>query len=175
MERMKGIGPRSLLLAAAVMAVLLASESVVLATRVNRTAGPIKSVKAAVGNSVFTAPNTDFGDVTEVTTTISVPEGENAIFLITFTANYWCYDSHAYEIGNWMCLIKATVDGADADPATYQLTGLADIYPDSRTFEWVAGPFKGGNHTVRVQARGQNSSIDFHFNDRMLKIERAKV
>jgi hypothetical protein len=159
-----------------VLVAILAAESVVLAAAVGRNGRAITAVRTVTDAEPWAAPGvTGFVDLPDMKTFISVPAGEKALLVITFSADSTCGapDNAVAE-----CEIKVTLDGNGVSPGTVNWSFAAPDVPGSgesgvRSMQWVAGPVPSGNHQVKVQGRLARPG-SFSIGERTLTVLRAK-
>ena len=167
--------PRLLIIAVAVLAALLVAETVVLGATVLRSGGAVKAVKIVTETTeqVISVSNQDT-NITGMSLTMSVPSGQQAYFLITFSAVENCLDGSPPIL--MYCYVRVLVDGAEAAPGYV----VFDAAPDSNVWEakeanslqFVAGPLAAGPHTVQAQGFIGGVSSSFNLYERTLSVMR---
>jgi hypothetical protein len=137
----------------------LALESAVLAASVGRNGKAVTAVRTVTSDIQWTASLTPaesdsppWVDVADMKTFVSVPSGEKALLVITFSAESVCQA----DVGSFGdCNIRVTLDGAVVSPGPVQwaFTVEGSMPHGARSMQWVAGPVLQGQHQVKVQGR----------------------
>ena len=145
--------PRLMLVAVFLLGALLAGSGVVVAAQVIKTGKAVTAVKVVTETSQSSA-STPFTwtDVVGMSTSVNVPSGEQAILLITFSAQTNCTDGTG---ATTYCQIRVLVDGNAAPPGIVTFDSAADgnaaIAGETNSMQFVAGPLNAGSHTIKVQ------------------------
>ena len=165
---------RALLVLIAGLAVALAAETAVLAATVKLNGGAVRAVRTATADSDVSTTSTSLADVPGMSTTVSVPSGEKAILVITFTAESRCIGS-----STTLCIVRVLVDSSAAKPGDIAFDSAFDgntfSAPEANSMQFVAGPLSAGSHTVKVQYRVDEASSGFDLRARTLTVLRSKV
>ncbi len=142
----------------------------------------VRVVTETVANSIDTG-GASSADLPGATTTISVPDGTQALLLIRFTAESACYG----RVKGW-CSLEFLVNGEEADPAAGQSYAFDSVNPEGsgdyegHAAERVAGPLGPGSYTVKVkrlihltQSPPFLGESVFRLDDWTLTVERIEV
>ena len=152
------------------LAVAFGASSAVVATSFMRSAKSIKAVKTVTDDVWwFLGYNGgNFADVSNMSLTLSVPSGEKALFIVTFSAV-----SEADNLGT--CGVEATINGAVLVPGSVAFTTSSAAQANS--MQWIAGPEPAGSYTVKIRAHeGFNSATPIcGIEKRTMIVERALV
>ena len=168
--------PRLLLAIAIGLAMLLLAETVVLAAN-TKSGGPVKAVKVATEPGTATISSNAFTDIPGMSVSMTVPSGEKALLLITFSADAYCHD----DLGSTaLCYVRVLVDGTtQALPGQLVFDSAADgnvAFPDeANSMQFVVAPISAGAHTVKVQAYVDEVYSVFVIERRTLSVLRSKV
>jgi len=169
--------PRLLLVAVFLLGALLAGSGVVVAAQVIKTGKAVTAVKVVTETSQSYA-NTAFTwtDIAGMSTSVTVPSGEKAILLITFSAQSLCSDASG---ATTYCQIRVLVDGIAAPPGPVNFDSAADgnsaLAAEANSMQFVAGPLNAGSHTIKVQGLVDEAQSTFVVRSRTLSILRSRV
>jgi len=169
--------PRALLVAIGLMAAIVAGQGVVLAAAVVKKAGPVTAVKTATADSLQQVTSTSWTDVTSMSFDMTVPSGQKALLVVTFSAETNCYTG-AYT---GYCNLRVIVDGHAAAPDFVQwgqsICAACQPLWEVHSMQFVAGPLNAGVHTVKVQAMvpHNGNGETFQLTHRTLTVLRSKV
>jgi hypothetical protein len=170
--------PRLLLVAVFLLGALLAGSGVVVAAQVIKTGRAVTAVKVVTETSQgYASTPFTWTDIGGMSTSVTVPSGEKAILLITFSAQTTCTRSSATV--STYCQIRVLVDGAAALPGFVNFDSAADgnsaIAPETNSMQFVAGPLNAGSHTIKVQGLVDEAQSTFVLTSRTLSILRSRV
>lgn len=164
---------RTIPILAASIALLLTAQAAVLATTATRTSGPVTQVKSVTDGS-FAGYSTSpaYADLDGMQMKLTVPEGQEAQLLITFSAASLCHDLRTDH--GW-CLVKVVVDGhvATPGPVVWDATVDGNAY-EVHSMQWVTGTLSAGDHNVRVMVK-IDAPGRFQFGARTLTVLRSRV
>ena len=167
--------PRLLLAGAMALAAVLVAGSIVLAAT-TKSGGAVRAVKVVTESGITNPAYTSFRDVEGMSLTMTIPSGEQALLLITFSALTSCVDGTGTTTG---CRVRVLVDGAVAPPGEVEfdsaLDGDDNLGREANSMQFVAGPLSPGLITVRVQARVTKDLSYVAFTARTLTVLRSKV
>jgi hypothetical protein len=108
-----------------------------------------------------------------MSTTVTVPAGQKALLVITFSGETLCQD---FDGATLSCQIRATVDGANAQPGEVVFDSQqANSGWSTNSMQFVRGPVNAGQHVVKIQFRVDEFPAEFHIGDRTLTVLRSKV
>ena len=176
--RIPRVSPRLLAILVAVLGVMLAAETVVLAATVMRNGAPVTAVLTKTSDEYAFTDSTTLSGVPGMTAAVTVPSGERALLVITFSAVSACYDVNSSGANTVYCRVDATVDGVTVPPGQVNF----DTAGDGESFAWetnsmqfVAGPLDPGSHTVRIRYRVDESEGLFELSQRTLTVLRSRV
>jgi hypothetical protein len=141
----------------------------------------VKVVTESSPNSIDTETITS-ADLPGATTSISVPDGTQALLLIRFTGESLCFG----KVPGW-CSLEFLVNGQEADPVAGESYAFDSVNPEGsqdyegHAAERVAGPLGPGTYTVKVQRRIHKTANPlagksvFRLDDWTLTVERIEV
>jgi hypothetical protein len=169
--------PRLLLAIAIGLAALLVAETAVLAVTTIKTGGPVRSVKVATETAQQTIYPGGWADVQGMSLSMTVPSGEKALLLITFSSASFCHDSSGASA---FCGVRILVDGIPAlpDQVTFdsaRTDGNIDSSHEPHSMQFVAGPLNAGQHTIKVQGAVSENPSYFGISTRTLSVLRSRV
>ena len=139
----------SLLIAVAVaLALVVGIVAGVAATSWARSGGPIRSLKTVASNEYLSlhANGAKMTAIPSMTLTMSVPSGEKALFVLTFSAENWCYVNNT---SIRTCYIDATVNGVPMAPGSVGFSTSRQFHA-SNSAQFIAGPYGAGTYTFTV-------------------------
>ena len=168
--------PRLLLAVAIGLAMFLMAETVVLAAT-TKSGGPVKAVKVVTESASQVITNSSSPtDIQGMSLSMTVPSGEKALLLITFSAQATCTQD-TYSTA-W-CYVRVTVDGHGTAPGDVIFDGALDgnnTYAiETNSMQFVAGPVGAGLHTIKVVAFADEAASYFTLTNRTLSVLRSKV
>jgi hypothetical protein len=141
----------------------------------------VKVVTETFPNSINTDMVTS-ADLPGATTSISVPDGTQALLLIRFTAESSCFG----RVPGW-CSLKFLVNAEEADPVAGDSYAFDSVNREGsqdyegHAAERVAGPLGPGTYAVKVQRRIVKTANPlagksvFRLDDWTLTVERIEV
>jgi hypothetical protein len=133
----------------------LALESAVLAASVGRNGKTVSAVRTVTSDLEWLTWSESWIDVADMKTFVSVPSGEKALLVITFSAETLCAAAASPgSLGD--CDVRVTLDGAVVSPGQVQWGFNVDsgsLPHEIRSMQWIAGPVLQGQHQVKVQGR----------------------
>jgi hypothetical protein len=156
--------PRLVTAFALALAVVFGAASAVVATTFVRSGKSITAVKAATNDTTQVVTySAGLADVTGMNVTVTVPSGQKALFVVTFSAD---------ALTNADCDVQATINGQTLVP------GVADFMNNQialESMQWIAGPEAAGSYTFKIRVQ---EVINFdagycNFQQRTLVVERA--
>jgi hypothetical protein len=143
---------KPVLIVIAALVAALCVESAVLAAGLGRNGKTVTAVRTVTNDSLWTPSSATWIDVPDMKTFVTVPSGEKALLVITFSASTSC---EAGEVTS-SCLVRVLLDGQQVSPG---IGWWDQAFPEdvgikmgARSLQWVAGPVAGGEHQVKVQA-----------------------
>lgn len=179
--------PRFVRLASVIVAALLltvAAETAVLAVAVAKTGKAVTAVKVVTQSTLATTTSSTYANMPDMSTTITVPTNQQALLLITFSAETDC---KLVEVEFGYCLMRVLVDGSPAAPGQVIFDGTWNnrggtnpegdqVSMQANSMQFVAGPLGSGSHTVTVQWL-VNDPLEnqFRVQERTLSVLRARV
>jgi hypothetical protein len=164
----------ALIALAAVFAVTTAAVAVTL----QKSGGPVKAVRVVTADDGTSIYGLTPENVAGMSVTVTVPSGEKALLLITFSAQTRC--QHSLNEAS-ACLIQVKVDDNIAKPGAVTFAhmevfdSLDDIIDETHSMQFVAGPLNAGQHTVTVQGWVTKQYTYFGLTARTLSVLRSKV
>ena len=137
----------------ALIAVLLVGGAV-LAAGVGRNGKAVTAVRTVTAKTSFYIANTNGGwvDVADMKLSVTVPNDQKAVLLITFSMSSMCAPVDAD--GNANCIVRVLLDGNEVDPGKVDWDWTLveqQTFLSARSMQWVAGPVNAGEHQVKVQ------------------------
>ena len=183
---MNQLGTRSrfLVVTVAVLGLTLAAETVVLGVAVSKSGKAVTAVKTVTETTLATTESSSFVDLPAMSTTVSVPSGQKALLIITFSAEVTCAPEGASE---GTCVIQVLVDGTPAAPGHPIFNSSHDqdgafhddqFESEANSIQFVAGPVSSGQHVVKVQwlvDSAAGGDVQFRVQERTLTVLRSKV
>jgi hypothetical protein len=125
-----------------------------------RTYGAITNVALRqMGPGAVVPPLTrsfEFVDVPGAGLTLTIPRREQALILVRFTGDSYCYFSSTQTFKR-LCDVQVLIDG---QPISGEAFDMASPYEDgyeSHALDRWAGPYRAGPHTVSMQFRVEDS------------------
>jgi hypothetical protein len=163
-----------LVLVLAVLAALVLGETAVLAVAVKKSGGAITAVRTATDSAVADTISATPVDVPGMKVNVSVPDGQHALLIATFSATTACNDFAApYQM--W-CHVRVVVDGTPAAPPNPVFAAVPDGGSwDANSMQFVAGPVGSGDHVVKVQFWVEPSGGGITLRERTLTVLRSRV
>ena len=158
---------RLLTFAVAVLAALLIAESAVLGATLLKSGGAVKAVKIVANDLLFHTTSTSLVNMTGMSTTMTVPSGQKALFLITVSTS--CSVS-----GAGSAIVRVLVDRTSALPSDQGFCS-GDSGSGSNSYQYFAGPLNAGNHTVALQFRVNNAAGEAFLVHPVMTVMRVKV
>src|SRR3954447_23886404 len=125
------------------MLLIIVSQTVVLAASLSKSGGAVTAVKTVTATDQVTT--TSSGSVPGMSTSITIPDGQKALLVITFSAVTYCYDGS----GGGECHIRVLVDGSDVPPGDSVFASTNEGLT-THSMQYVSGPKLAGQHTVSV-------------------------
>lgn len=182
MSRTSSLPRRASVVAIALLALLLAAETAVLAATYKRSGGPVNAVNTATANDKIYLGGPGVEDVTGMATTITVPAQERGLLVITFSASSDCAFDATVVGSSGDCLGRVLVGNTLAQPGTVNFgqafsSDIADpIFPtlEPHSMQFVAGPLLPGQYLVKVQAWSTDAAV-LVMTDRTLTVLRSRV
>ena len=167
--------PRIFVTAVAALVALLLAGTVVLGAAVLKRGGYVNAVNIVTDtDQTGVSQENSWTDISGMSMPMSVPSGEQALFLITFSASVTCEDGQE-PVTNY-CYIRVLVDGVEASPGAVVFDGAADgnteYAREANSMQFVAGPISSGAHTIKVQGFIGGSSSSFQLWSRTLSVLR---
>ena len=169
---------------AAVLALLLAAQSVVLAATLVRGGKAVTAVRTVTATDFIEhlpKPGFGFEDMPGMSTTINVPSNTRGLLIITLSSETNCGALADLPDSTGYCYVRVLVDGVGAAPGAVVFdslegnpSGESPYAWEANTMQFVAGPLEAGTHTIKVQWR-VNDSISFWAGKRTLTVLRSKV
>jgi len=160
------------------LAAVFAVTTAAVAVTIQKNGGPVKAVRVVTADDATTIYGVTPENVAGMSLTVTVPSGEKALLLITFSAQTHC--QHSLNEGS-ACLIQVKVDDNIAKPGPVTFAhmevydSLDDIIAETHSMQFVAGPLNAGQHTVNVQGWVTEQYTYFGLSARTLSILRSKV
>ena len=166
----------SLVLAAAIIAVLAADIGVLAAT-VGYRGGAVSAVVSRSSVTGGATTSEGFVRIPEARLNIGVPDGQQAILIITFSGTSHCGD--ADETTSAYCETSILVDGQPIAAGTvrFDAATVTDGHFGYQTasFTVAAGPLAAGPHTVTVDYRVDEGEATFELRNWNLTVMRARA
>jgi hypothetical protein len=176
---------RVLMLIVVAMTLLLAAETVVLATSTTRTGKSVSAVKIvsdpATAEPYALTTSLEYAAIPGMSTTITVPANAKALLLITFSAESRC--TQDLEGTSAQCLVRALVNSNMVAPGEVVFDNANESWEmddpwlgfEANSMQFVAGPLKPGTYTVAMQYRTLNGGPVFELQSRTLSVLRSTV
>jgi hypothetical protein len=168
MSRFSKSSPRAMVVVIALLLALLVGESAVLAATVKKSGGAVTAVRTAVDQVGVSTTSTQPVDVPGMSVNMRVPEGQRALFIITFSANVGCSTTY-------FCWVSARVDGNAASSGVFLMNYSPGLVTTSVQF--VAGPIGAGDHVVKLQyfqgATGGGGMMELRY--RVMTVLRSRI
>ena len=146
-----------------------------------KTGGAVKGVKVVTESApqsivAGAVGMTAYVDIQGMSLSMTVPSGEKALLLITFSSASVCLDGSGATNSCW---VRVLVDNGTALPGQVIFDSAADgnalsAY-EANSMQFVAGPLSAGSHTVKVQAYLDETFSSFQLDTRTLSVLRSKV
>jgi hypothetical protein len=146
-----------------------------------KSGGAFTAVRTATSNDgiFWTYPNasTTPQDIPGSSVSVTVPSGQRALLIITFSASVQCQDLGGTT--NGACSVRAMVGGNVPPPGPVALLSPLNGQFESAqaaSMQWVAGPLNAGTYTVKIQGWVNDANNDiFAMGARTLTVLRSKV
>ncbi len=145
------------------------------AVKVVRNAGTIKMTDDSTGGNWVTLPGAK--------TSITVPDGQQAILLVRFSGSSACWGGVADNAN--ACYIRILVNGAEAAPVSegwpFDSTESAtdqNYFFESHSLDRATDPLGPGSYVVKAQARVDTSSfslVGFALSGYSMTVERIRT
>ena len=127
------------------LALLLVASTAALAVVTTKSGGAVKGVKVVTETAGTNMAVMTFTDIPGMSLSMTVPSGEKAHLLITFSASTSCIDSSGI---NTNCFVRVLVDGTEALPGQVLFDTAADgdslLAREASSMQFVAGPLLAG-------------------------------
>jgi hypothetical protein len=154
----------------------LSASSVVLGTSTKAGGGAVAAVRTAYGTFVATTSSTSASDIPGMSVSVTVPAGQHAVLLITFSASSFCAIGDANTIPT--CSVQALLDGKTVSPGWVPFDARAgsvdaQYYPAAHSMQFVAANVVAGTHTVKMRYLISNSGDTFAVYQRTLTVLRS--
>ena len=101
---------------------------------------------------------------------MSVPSREQALFVLTFTAETGATDNTSIRA----CSIDATINGAQMAPGEAGLSSSAQFH-GSNSGQFIGGPCGAGNYNFAVRYKSDDVDYGISVAARTLTVMRSKV
>lgn len=162
---------RFVVIALATVALVSFGSGAALATTIIRAAGPLRQMKVVTADDLTGIGQTTFTDIPSMSMTVSVPNGEQGLFLITFSAMSECISQATAN-----CSVQVLWDGNVAVPGNVAWESASPTLDEFNvaSMQWLVGPAQPGQHTVKVQAQPSANAV-FRVWQRTLSVVRARV
>jgi hypothetical protein len=159
-----------------VIGVVMLSAGVTMGTTLYRfmNGGSVTAVRAAVtSNDAFSTYSTTFIAVPGSAVTVSVPNGQKAILVITFSTEEGCPTTGSSSDN---CIVAAYLDGhrTAQDEIAFDYGHNPATPLETRSFQWVTAPLDPGTHTITMAARVDGLAT-FNLGNRTLTAMRVKA
>lgn len=139
-----------------------------------KSAGPVKAIKVAVADGLVFKDDDAWFDVPGMALSMTVPAGEHASLLITFSANELC-TSLPDAADTCFGLVRVLVNGAEVTPGEVTFAeGYRSTAGGYSSAQFITDSLGPGKYNVKVQFRQQGDGA-FNLTTRTLTVERAKV
>lgn len=163
---------RSLVVVAGLVLALVTASAAV-AVSVTRNGGSVTAVRTVTQDSAATTNSTTWVDLPSMSTTMSVPAGQKALLIITFSGESGCEDMNGTTV--W-CLVRVVVDGVIAPPGEVRFDSRADgVAWETNSMQFVSGLHNAGQHLVKVQYKVDETNALFTVDSRTLTVLRSKA
>jgi hypothetical protein len=168
---------RFLIVALVGLVLLLATETVVLATVATKSGKAVTAVKTVTNDGSDLTASTTYVNLAGMSTTMTVPSTQKALLIITFSAETNCYWEGQMT---GFCGLRVLVDGSMPAPGEVFFNSVAvnsgtGAAWQTNSMQWVAGPLNAGGHTIAVQWHVTNENVHFGIDRRTLTVLRSKV
>jgi len=176
MTRVLKAWPRLSLVIVALLGALLVGTTAALAVSVTKTGKTVRAVKVVTESGATSTTSSTFVDMAVMSLTMTVPSGEQGLFVIEFSGSGTCTEI-APTNATAFCDVMIQVDNSAAAPPgdvvwLQAANGTSSSF-HAQSFTFVSGPLNAGSHRFDVQFRSLNGS--FHFADRSLMVMRTTV
>ena len=158
---------------------VLTIDGAVLAALVGRNGRAVTAVRTVTNDIEWRTASANWVDVPDMKVSVSVPAGEKAILVITFSTASRCA---LYQAAHNTCAIKVLLDGNVVSPGEVIWTHVEQTEGDTSvgSMQWVAGPVAAGEHVVKVQAQMEPPPVvlppgSFTLLGRTLTVLRSKI
>ena len=164
----------------------LLAETAALGFALTKSGKAVTGVKAVVSYDLITTTSDTPVAMPDMSTTIRVPAGQQALLIITFAGETNC---RPLTLVSGYCRLRVRVDQNYADPdvvafdstmdnlVTYQTDIYGDDSWETNSMQFVYGPVSAGTHTVTVLWWKEDDADDtiFRMGARTLTVLRSKV
>ena len=170
--------PKIIKVLAGTIAVLLALQAGAIAAN-RRNGGPVTALRtASEAGTVHTEVVNRYRMVDGMSVTMRVPDGQQAHFVITFSAASHCSDQSGTRSA--YCFVEVSVDGAPASPGQVVFDSAPDgteavVAWETNSMQFVSGPHGPGTHGVKVKYRVDEAGSSFSLDTRTLTVMRSRV
>ncbi len=101
-------------------------------------------------------------DVQGMSLSMTVPSGEKALLLITFSSAAFCHDGVNATAFCRVCASWSMGSTGPAEPGDLRLSttdGNVDSSTEVHSMQFVAGPLNAGQHTIKVQGAVSEDTV----------------
>ena len=169
-------GPVSSMVVVGLLGAVLAVTAI---AATGQSGGPITAVKVVREESIDATNSTDYVDLPNATTTITVPSGQRALILARFSAASDCVSTATVACRAFVRILIGGVEGAPQSASNFDSTpGNAPRHSGNRALERSRGGFGGlpaGTYEVKVQYRVDDSGTFEYLGGWHLTVERSQV
>jgi hypothetical protein len=169
---MSNIG-KLLVTVALALAALLALEGAVLAAGIGRNGKAVTAVRTVTNGTPQTVASSNWIDVADMKTFVTVPKDQKAILVITYSAFTMCSGT---TVSGGVCMVRVLLNGQEVSPGPVQWSyNYANESPEAgvASMQWIAGPVATGDHQVKVQA-SLSTGDDFYIAQQTLSVLRSR-
>jgi hypothetical protein len=154
----------------------LSASSVVLGASAKPGGGTVAAVRTAYSTTFASTSSLSAVDMPGMSVSVTVPAGQHALLLITFSASSYC--AIGASSGEASCFVRASLDGVPVSPGNVEFdshTGAQDIYyyPAAHSIQFVAGHVGPGLHTVKMRFQIDHADDTFAVYERTLSVLRS--
>ena len=158
---------------AVAIGLLLAAQTAVLAANL-RNGGTVTAVLTATAKNYVQTSALTYVDVPGMSVTVTVPENQQGLLVITFSGQSVCTDLSAPP--TVFCVVRVLVNSTPAQPGeTVFDNALEGGNHETNSMQFVAGALAPGTYTVKVQYLVDEDMSYFGLEDRTLTVLRSKV
>jgi hypothetical protein len=143
---------------------------------VPRNGSTVTAVRTVTNNEDDFTNSQTYSTVPGMTTTVTVPSGQQALLVITFAAQTQCLQDGLDSV---FCILRVRVGSSNAAPGEVIFDSASDgndlLAWETNSMQFVRGPLGPGTYTVQVQYRVDEANSQFGVNARTLTVLRVNA